>query len=65
MGDAEWFRWRSCSSKVRYLTRREASKIAKRIPKKRGLRARAYACSFCVFFHVGHGTKPRHTYRDE
>jgi hypothetical protein len=54
-----WLRWRSCLSKLRYPTRLDAANAARTVPKRRGLRARAYRCEWCDFWHVGHASKGR------
>ena len=41
-----------CAAKVVYLTRAKADEVARRMGRKRGLRA--YRCPVCDFWHVGH-----------
>ena len=48
------FRKRMCGKKRRYVTRREAKEVVKRM-KKRGKKGnRPYRCVFCDYWHIGH-----------
>ena len=49
-----WFEHRSCRSKRRYSTRRDARSAARQFGRHVRERLHAYACDFCAGWHVGH-----------
>lgn len=53
-GDISWFERRSCRSKVRYATRRDARSAARQFGRRVRDHLRAYGCDFCAGWHVGH-----------
>lgn len=50
----------SCTGKVPFRTRREAQDVSRRVARKGGShRLKAYHCTYCGAWHLGHPTPGR------
>lgn len=56
MSSKRHVRKRSCTGKIRY-SKAEAEEVAARIMRQKREWLRAYHCSFCRAYHVGHAAK--------
>lgn len=54
MSSLRGVRRRACSRKIKYKTEAEATRAARTVSGRTGEWFRAYRCSFCGAWHVGH-----------